>query len=72
MYAPTMSYVLAKLVPPKCRRHGSEPFNPDQRVAPGSIGLLDTEAWEFRYVTDARLDDISGDDIDLVGALDRW
>ncbi len=72
VYGATTSYALANLVPPTRRRHGAEPLNPDQRVAPGSLGVLDTETWTFRYVTDAWLDDIQGDDIDLASALDRW
>lgn len=65
------SYALANLVPPKSSRHGAEPLNPHQRVAPGSIGGLDTAPWTFRYVTDAWLADIADDTIDLA-ALDAF
>lgn len=71
LYGPTESYALANLVPPKRRRHGADPLNPEQRVAPGSVGVLDTATWKFRYVTEAWLDKIQGDDVDLDAALDR-
>ncbi len=72
VYGPTTSYALANLVPPNRRRHGAEPLNPDQRVAPGSLGVLDTERGRFATATNAWLDDIHGDDIDLASAFDRW
>lgn len=71
-YGPTTSYALANLVPPARRRHGPDALNADQRVAPGSLGVLDTETWSFRYVTESWLGEICGDDIDLASALDRW
>lgn len=70
VYGPTTSYPLANLVPRKRRRFGAEPLNPDQRVAPGSLGVLDTGTRTFRYVTYPWLDAISGDDLEA--ALDRW
>ncbi|HVX43982.1 MAG TPA: metallophosphoesterase, partial [Mycobacteriales bacterium] len=41
-YGRTRSYGLAQLVPPV-------PRNPDQRIAPGSIGILDTATLSFSY-----------------------
>lgn len=71
-YGTTTSFALANLVDAKSKRYRVEPVNPRQRVSPGSIGVLDTESWEFRYVTEGWLEDICGDDIDLGAALDRY
>ncbi len=71
-YGTTTSFALANLVDAKRKRYRAEPVNPSQRVSEGSIGVLDTEAWTFRYVTDEWLADICGDDIDLGASLDRY
>ena len=71
-YGTTTSFALANLVDAKRKRYRAEPVNPRQRVSEGSISVLDTQTWTFRYVTDEWLDDISGDDIDLDAALDRY
>ena len=63
-HGPTFSYALAQLVPPKSTRW--EPsVNPRQQVAPGSIGLLDTDTYTFEYIHDPWLADVHGDDLDL-------
>ncbi|GAA3986984.1 hypothetical protein GCM10023085_81310 [Actinomadura viridis] len=64
-YGRTVSYALSQLVLPKARRGDPEPLNPDQQVTPGSIGLLDTETYEFEYLRDPWLADVKGDDLDL-------
>ncbi|WP_143261634.1 metallophosphoesterase [Allokutzneria sp. NRRL B-24872] len=64
-YGRTDSYALAELVYPKTNRRRPERANPEQRVAEGSIGLLDTETGTFEYVHDAWLADVCGDDLDL-------
>ncbi|OLT13681.1 hypothetical protein BJF79_20060 [Actinomadura sp. CNU-125] len=64
-YGATVSYALGQLVQPKVK--GGEPFNPRQEVMPGSIGLLDTET--FEYVRDSWLADVRGDELDLVRLL---
>jgi Icc-related predicted phosphoesterase len=64
-YGRTTSYALGLLVQPKTTRWAPEPINPTQRVAPGSIGLLDTETDEFEYIHDAWLADVRGDHLDL-------
>ncbi|GIH23667.1 hypothetical protein Aph01nite_19770 [Acrocarpospora phusangensis] len=65
VYGRTRSYALAQLVPPKITRWSPDPVNPDQRVAAGSIAVLDTETYAFEYVHDAWLADVRGDDLDL-------
>lgn len=71
-YGETTSFALANLVPAKVKRHHEGPVNPEQRVAPGSIGVIDTEEWVFRYVTDQWLESICGDEVDVDAALDRF
>ncbi|MFD9123798.1 metallophosphoesterase [Kitasatospora sp. NPDC059571] len=66
-YGRTVSHALAQLVDPKRDRWRPEPVNPQQRVTAGSIGRLDTRTYEFEYVHDDWLADISGDDLDLAG-----
>ncbi|REE95457.1 metallophosphoesterase family protein [Thermomonospora umbrina] len=63
-YGPTVSYALAQLVPP-WRGGDSGQEAPPPRIAPGSIGLLDTETLDFEYVDDPWL----ADDLDLGGLL---
>ncbi len=71
-YGATTSYALAQLVAPKTKPYRTDSVKPDQQVSPGSLALLDTDTWAFRYVTDRWLEDIRGDDIDLAAALDRY
>jgi Icc-related predicted phosphoesterase len=66
-YGRTLSYALAELVYPRTNQRRPERANPEQRVAPGSIGLLDTETYTFEYVHDGWLADVCGDHIDLAG-----
>src|SRR5439155_13519111 len=66
-YGRTVSYALAELVYPKTNRRRPERANPGQRVAPGSIGLLDTETYAFEYVHDGWLAEVCGDRFDLAG-----
>jgi Icc-related predicted phosphoesterase len=68
-YGPTRSYALAELVYPKTNRRRPDRANPRQRVAPGSIGLLDTETHAFEYIHDEWLADVCGDAFDLAGFL---
>ncbi|MFI6288034.1 metallophosphoesterase [Streptomyces sp. NPDC051018] len=68
-YGPTVSYALAQLVGPKADRRTAEPINPRQQVAAGSIGLLDTETYDFEYIHDAWLADVNGDALDLAGLI---
>lgn len=68
-YGPTVSYALAQLVPPKAAGPTAEPGNPRQRVAAGSIGLLDTETYAFEYLHDPWLADVHGDDLDLLALV---
>ncbi|MGP3970000.1 metallophosphoesterase family protein [Streptomyces sp. 6N223] len=71
-YGPTVSHALAQLVRPKAHQKTSEPINPRQQVTAGSIGLLDTETYDFEYIHDPWLADIHGDDLglaDLVAAV---
>ncbi|MQS10803.1 hypothetical protein F7Q99_00535 [Streptomyces kaniharaensis] len=64
-YGRTVSHALAQLVDPKRDRWQPEPINPEQRITPGSIGVLDTRTHAFEYVHDDWLAEISGDDLDL-------
>jgi Icc-related predicted phosphoesterase len=64
-YGRTRSYALAELVYPKTNRRRPERANPGQAVAPGSIGLLDTQTQAFEYVHDEWLAGVCGDHIDL-------
>jgi Icc-related predicted phosphoesterase len=64
-YGRTHSYALAELVYPKTNRRRPEQANPDQRLIPGSIGLLDTDTYAFEYLHDDWLTEVRGDDIDL-------
>lgn len=66
-YGPTVSYALAQLVRPKTDRRTSEPINPQQQITAGSIGLLDTDTYDFEYIHDPWLADVNGDDLDLAG-----
>ncbi|WP_157995854.1 metallophosphoesterase family protein [Thermomonospora amylolytica] len=59
-YGRTTSYALAQLVQPK--RHGEDP---NARITPGSIGLLDTETYDFEYIHDPWLAEVNGDTLDL-------
>ncbi|MFD0856363.1 metallophosphoesterase [Actinomadura adrarensis] len=68
-HGPTTSYALAQLVQPKITRWDPDPINPAQQVAPGSIGLLDTETDDFEYIQDTWLADIKGDHLDLADLL---
>ncbi|MEV5570323.1 metallophosphoesterase [Spirillospora sp. NPDC052269] len=61
-YGRTVSYTLAQLVAPKRDRWQT---NPEQRVTPGSIGVLDTDTYSFEYLHDEWLAEIHGDDLDL-------
>lgn len=69
-YGSTVSYALADLVGAKTNPRNSEPVNPLQQVKAGSIGVLDTETYDFEYVHDAWLAEVSGDEIDLVGLVE--
>lgn len=69
-YGSTVSYALADLVGAKTNRRTSQPVNPRQQIKPGSIGVLDTENYEFEYVHDAWLAEVSGDELDLAGFVD--
>jgi Icc-related predicted phosphoesterase len=64
-YGRTLSYALAELVYPKTNRRRPERANPEQRVIPGSIGLLDTRTYTFEFVHDGWLADVCGDHVDL-------
>ncbi|RAY13696.1 hypothetical protein DPM19_18710 [Actinomadura craniellae] len=66
-YGRTTSYALAQLVQPKATRWDPEPINPEQRVAAGSIALLDTATGDFEYVRDGWLAEVGGDSLDLAG-----
>ncbi|NUS02865.1 MAG: metallophosphoesterase [Nonomuraea sp.] len=68
-YGPTTSYALAQLVGAKSTRYQPYGVNPQQRVADGSVGLLDTETREFEYLHDAWLAEVCGDDVDLAGIV---
>ena len=67
-YGSTVSYTVADLVGTKANRRTGEPVNPRQQIKAGSIGVLDTETYEFEYVHDAWLAEVCGDELDL-GAL---
>lgn len=69
-YGSTVSYTLADLVGAKVNHRTSEPVNPLQQIKPGAIGLLDTETYDFEYVHDAWLAEVSGDELDLAGIID--
>ena len=66
-YGATVSYTVADLVGAKTNHRTSEPINPRQQINPGSIAVLDTETYDFEYVHDAWLADVSGDEVDLAG-----
>jgi Icc-related predicted phosphoesterase len=70
-YRRTRSYALAELVYPKTNRRRPHRANPEQRVAPGSIGLLDTETHAFEYIHDDWLSEVRGDRFDLGGFVER-
>ncbi|WP_117208359.1 metallophosphoesterase family protein [Allorhizocola rhizosphaerae] len=70
-YGPTVSFALAQLVYSKVNRHRPDQDNPQQRVTPGSIGVLDTETFLFEYVNDDWLAGVCGDEFDLAGATAR-
>lgn len=67
-YGRTVSYALAQLVGTKTARYHPG-GNPEQRVADGSVGLLDTETHEFEYLHDAWLAEVCGDEVDLAGIV---
>ena len=69
-YGSTLSYALADLVGAKTNHRTSEPINPRQHIKAGSIGVLDTETYDFEYVHDAWLTEIEGDEPDLTGLID--
>lgn len=64
-YGRTVSYALAQLVEHKRDPWRARPVNPEQRVTPGSIGVLDTGTYAFEYLHDEWLAEIHGDDLDL-------
>jgi Icc-related predicted phosphoesterase len=64
-YGATTSYALAQLVGPKATRFQPEGVNPAQRVAEGSVGVLDTATLEFEYLRDGWLGEVCGDEVDL-------
>jgi Icc-related predicted phosphoesterase len=66
-YGRTLSYALAELVYPKTNRRRPDRANPEQQVARGSIGLLNTETYTFEYVHDEWLKEVCGDHFDLAG-----
>jgi Icc-related predicted phosphoesterase len=66
-YGRTLSYALPELVSPKVNRRRPQQSNPEQRVAPGAVALLDTEANTFQYVHDEWLAEVCGDRFDLAG-----
>lgn len=68
-YGHTLSYALAELVYPKTNRRRPDRANPGQRVAPGSIGLLDTQTHAFEYIHDEWLTEVRGDRFDLAGFI---
>jgi Icc-related predicted phosphoesterase len=68
-YGRTRSHALAELVYPKTNRRRPERANPEQRVAPGSIGLLDTQTHAFEYIHDEWLTEVCGDRFDLAGFI---
>jgi Icc-related predicted phosphoesterase len=69
-YGRTLSYALAELVYPKTNRRRPDRANPEQRVAPGSIGLLDTDTHTFAYIHDGWLADVCGDHVDLARSVE--
>lgn len=69
-YGSTVSYALADLVGAKTNHRTSEPVNPRQQIKAGSIGILDTETYDFEYVHDAWLAEVIGDELDLTGLVD--
>ena len=69
-YGSTVSYALADLVGAKANHRTSEPINPRQQVKAGSIGVLDTETYEFEYVHDEWFAEVSGDELDLSALVD--
>lgn len=71
LYGPTLSYALANLVDPKEDPWSRRPGNPTQRVKDGSIGVLDTRAHTFAYITEDWLGEINGDTFELGDFLDR-
>lgn len=68
-YGRTRSHALAELVYPKTNRRRPDRANPEQRVAPGSIGLLDTQTHAFEYIHDEWLTEVCGDPFDLAGLI---
>jgi Icc-related predicted phosphoesterase len=64
-YGRTLSYALGQLVSPKTNRWRPDRANPEQRVTPGSIALLDTQTYAMEYIHDDWLADVSGDHLDL-------
>jgi hypothetical protein len=68
-YGRTASYAVGQLVPPRTNRRDPAAANPDQRVAAGSIALLDTDRGSLEYVHDPWLATVCGDDLDLLGLL---
>jgi hypothetical protein len=70
-YGRTLSYALAELVYPRTNRRRPERANPEQRVASGSIGLLDTQTHAFEYIHDGWLADVCGDHLDLASLDER-
>lgn len=68
-YGRTTSYALAELVNPKTNRRRPERANPQQRVTPGSIALLDTDTYAMEYLHDDWLAGICGDDYNLAEAV---
>ncbi|MBR7827961.1 metallophosphoesterase [Actinospica sp. MGRD01-02] len=69
-YGSTVSYALADLVGAKTNHRTAEPVNPRQQIKAGSIGVLDTDTYDFEYVHDAWLAEVSGDRLDLAGLVE--
>jgi hypothetical protein len=62
-YGATMSYALAQFVAPVEHPADRRRDNPDQCVAPGSIGLLNVQTMAFEYVRDTWLSAINAESV---------
>lgn len=61
----TRSRTLNMLVPPASDRWTGETVNPQQHIADGALGLVDTNSRSFEFIEDAWLKHIPGDKLDL-------
>jgi hypothetical protein len=71
-YRDTSSYALAELVYPKRNPRYPDHVNPEQRIESGSIGILETDTYQFEYLPCDDFDQVCGDHFDLADHLEHF